>query len=76
MLHSLITLRGHKMNKQTVQEFMNSATAKKAMKEEGIAGVARLAMMAGNIKKDNDLRELAGRLMNKEGKKVVPAKSK
>jgi capsid portal protein len=62
------------MNKQTVQEFMNSATAKRVMKEEGVAGVARLAMMAGNVKRDNDLRELAGRLMNKEGEKVISIK--
>lgn len=53
------------MNKQTVQEFMNSAPAKRAMKEEGVEGVARLAIMLGNVKKDNDLRELAGQLMSK-----------
>ena len=53
------------MNKQSVQEFMNSDPAKRVMKEEGIAGVARLAMMVGNVKRDNDLRELAGRLMDK-----------
>jgi hypothetical protein len=47
---------------------MNSDTAKRVMKEEGIAGVARLAMMAGNVKKDNDLRELAGLLMDKSPK--------
>jgi hypothetical protein len=53
------------MNKQSVKEFMNSDPAKRVMKEEGVEGVARLAMMVGNVKRDNDLRELAGRLMSK-----------
>jgi hypothetical protein len=53
------------MNKQTIRDFMASPLVQEALKIDGEVEVGRMAMMAGNLEKNQDLREFGQRLLNK-----------
>ena len=53
------------MNKQTIKEFLADPLVKEAMKTDGEAEVGRMAMMVGNLEKNQDLRKLGQHLLDK-----------
>ena len=53
------------MNKQTIKGFLADPLVKEAMKTDGEAEVGRMAIMVGNMEKNQDLREFGQRLINK-----------
>ena len=52
------------MNKEKIKEFLKDPLVKDAMKTDGKAEVGRMAMMAGNLDNDKDLREFGQLLIN------------
>jgi hypothetical protein len=52
------------MNKQKIKEFLNDPLIKEAMKTDGKAEVGRMAMMAGNLENDEDLRKFGQELID------------
>ena len=53
------------MNKQTIKEFLADPLVQDALKTDGEAEVGRMAMMVGNLEKNQDLREVGQRLINR-----------
>lgn len=51
------------MNKQTIEKFLSDPYVKEAIKD-GPEEVARMAIMAGNLEKNSDLREFGEKLMS------------
>ena len=52
------------MNKQTIKDFLADPLVQDALKTDGKAEVGRMAMMVGNMEKNQDLREFGQRLIN------------
>lgn len=48
-----------------IEQFLNDPLIREALREDGIEEVARLASMAGNLGKSQDLRRLAETLSSK-----------
>jgi hypothetical protein len=59
------------MNKQTIKDFLADPFVQEAMKTDGPGEVGRMAIMAGNMEKNQDLRvfgeELMGRVYQSKG---------
>ena len=53
------------MNKQTIKDFLANPLVKEAMQIDGPIEVARMAIMSGNLDRDQDLREFGQRLLEK-----------
>lgn len=53
------------MNKQTIKEFLADPLVQEALREDGAAEVGRMAMMVGNLEKNQDLREFGQRLLDR-----------
>jgi len=53
------------VNKQTIKDFLADPLVKEAMKTDGEAEVGRMAMMVGNMEKNQDLREFGQRLLDR-----------
>jgi hypothetical protein len=54
------------MNKQTIKDFLADPLVQDALKTDGKAEVARMAIMAGNLEKNQDLRIFGEKLMQSE----------
>ena len=53
------------MNKQTIKVFLADPLVQEALREDGEAEVGRMAMMVGNLEKNQDLREFGQRLLDR-----------
>jgi hypothetical protein len=53
------------MNKQTIKDFLADPFVQEAMKTDGPGEVGRMAIMAGNIEKNQDLRLFGETLMSR-----------
>ena len=53
------------MNKQKIKEFLADPLVKDAMKTDGEVEVGRMAIMAGNLDNDEDLRAFGEKLLEK-----------
>jgi len=53
------------MNKQKIKDFLADPLVKQALKEDGEVEVGRMAMMAGNLDDDEDLRFFGQKIMDK-----------
>jgi len=53
------------MNKQTIKNFLADPLVQDALKTDGEAEVGRMAMMVGNLEKNQDLREFGQLLINR-----------
>lgn len=53
------------MNKQTIKNFLADPLVQDALKTDGKAEVGRMAMMVGNLEKNQDLREFGQLLINR-----------
>jgi hypothetical protein len=51
------------VNKKTIEKFLADPLVKQALKEDGKAEVGRMAIMAGNMDKDEDLRLFGEKLL-------------
>ena len=54
------------MNKQMIKNFLADPLVQEALREDGEAEVGRMAMMVGNLEKNQDLREFGQRLLDRE----------
>jgi hypothetical protein len=52
------------MNKDSIKKFMADPLVQDALKTDGSAEVGRMAMMIGNLERNQDLREFGQRLLN------------
>ena len=53
------------MNKQTIKNFLADPLVQDALKTDGEAEVGRMAMMVGNLEKNQDLREFGQKILNR-----------
>jgi hypothetical protein len=53
------------MNKQTIKEFLADPLVQDALKTDGEAEVGRMAMMVGNLEKNQHLRDFGHLLINR-----------
>jgi hypothetical protein len=51
------------MNKQTIKDFLKDPLVQDALKTDGKAEVGRMAMMVGNLEKNEDLRAYGEKLL-------------
>ena len=51
------------MNRQTIKEFLAAPMVKEAMRTDGPKEVGRMAIMVGNLERDQDLREFGEMLI-------------
>jgi hypothetical protein len=51
------------MNRESIKQFLNDPLVREAMKTDGRQEVGRMAMMAGNLERNQDLREFGQRLL-------------
>jgi hypothetical protein len=58
--------RNENMNRLSLEEFLNDPEVKATREREGSRGLARLAIMAGNLSKNEDLRTLGGKLLDSD----------
>lgn len=63
--HAMWTNAGDYMFKEALREFLRDPLVRKAYKTDGIAEVARMASMIGNLERNQDLRQLAEDLFMK-----------
>jgi hypothetical protein len=54
------------MNKQTIKDFLADPLVQDALKTDGKAEVGRMAIMVGNLEKNNDLRKFGEKLLEAE----------